>query len=79
MDRESSLALSILYLPPRLSALGLRGDTWSCGWDVNLKGEGFVLSDMSQAALDSALPEAMFLILVEREERLGRPRPRESH
>ena len=37
-----------------------------------------MLSDMSQAASDLALSEAMILILVEREERLGRPRPRES-
>ena len=45
---------------------------------MNLTGDGLVLSDMSQAASDSALSEAMLLILVEREDRLGRPRPRES-
>ena len=35
------------------------------------------MSAMSQAASDSALSEAILLILVEREERLGRPR--DSH
>ena len=45
---------------------------------MNLTGEGLVSTENSQAASDSALSDAMDLILLDRELRLGRPKPRES-
>ena len=76
--RDNSLALSMLYRPPGFSALGLRGEACNCGWAVNLTGEGLVSTVGSQADSNSALSEAIVLIRVDREERLGIPKPRES-